>query len=161
MSRPNVLALGDHLPDFQFEAGGQQYSPENLRHFRFLVILFLDDACHYVQAWKDRIVAIGQEYGGADAQFLGISPGGEPQDYPFPTGRDSQGKLVQTFGASHTPEVFVFDQAHHLRYHGAVDSDFEESAATAYYLRDALNRLSTRQSVFLPETPLVGCPIAQ
>jgi len=170
------LDLGALLPAFSLPAtDGQMHSSESLASQGLLVILFLANHCPYVAAWEDRIVAIANEFADRGVTFAGISSNDvtrHPQDgqermrrrareknYPFPYLYDEDGAVAAAFGATRTPEVFVFDATRRLRYHGAVDSDYEEGSHLQNYLRDALDRLGTGQSVFQPETPLVGCRI--
>ena len=171
-----TLTIGQKAPAFELPAtDGRTYSRNSFKDTPFLVIVFLANHCPYVSAWEDRIVAIAQEFRRWDIAFAGISSNDAekfPQDsfeemrkraeekrYPFPYLYDEDGSVAHAFGATRTPEVFVFDQERLLRYHGAVDSDFEESSGMENYLRDALNRLRTGQTVFLPETPPLGCVI--
>jgi peroxiredoxin len=170
------LALGEKAPTFELPAtDGRTYSLASFRDKPFLAVVFLANHCPYVAAWEDRIIAIGNEYAHRGVAFAAISSNDAskiPQDgpdemrkraqekgYPFPYLYDEDQTVARSFGATRTPEVFVFDQERLLRYHGAIDSDFEESAGMENYLREALNRLLTGQSVFLPETPPVGCTI--
>ncbi len=172
----HALRLGQHVPPFSLPAtDGQTYSLDSFRDDRFLVVFFLANHCPYVSSWEDRIVAIGKEFASRGVGFVGISPNDAakyPQDapeemrkraeekgYPFPYLHDETQAVGRAFGATRTPEVFVFDEERHLVYHGAVDSDWEESSGMENYLRLALDRLLTGQSVFLPETPPVGCKI--
>ena len=172
-----ALALGSRLPDFSLPApDGQLHTADSLLGSnRFLTIIFLANHCPYVSAWEDRIVAIANEFSNRHVGFAGISSNDvakHPQDsqermrrrareknYPFPYLYDENGAVAAAFGATRTPEVFVFDADMRLRYHGAVDSDYEESAYMQNYLREALDRLITGQTVSTPETPPVGCII--
>lgn len=158
------LTIGSHVPPFSLpDASGETHTLQSFYGKKVLDVLFLAPDCRYVEAWRDRIVAIAGEH--PDLATVGIvvgaDPGGLASRYPFPILHDADGKVGRSFGAVRTPEVFLFDEAHTLRYHGAVDSDPDESAATAHYLRDALDRLlTTGFAVYQPETAVVGCPIA-
>lgn len=171
-----TLHLGDKCPTFDLATpDGQRYSLASFKDKDVLVVIFAANHCPYVGAWEDRMVAIGNEYPSRDVAFVAISPTDVtkfPQDtpeemakraetsgYPFPYLYDEDQSVARSFGASRTPEVFVFDQEHILRYHGAIDSDWEESSGMQNYLREALDRLTTGGSVYLPETPPVGCVI--
>ncbi|HZU14219.1 MAG TPA: redoxin domain-containing protein [Chloroflexota bacterium] len=157
------LTIGSHVPPFSLpDSSGQTHSLQSFYGKKALAVLFLAANCRYVDAWHDRIVAIAGDY--PNLATIGIAVTGDPSNlanqYPFPVLADAGGSVARSFGASHTPEVFLFDEAHTLRYHGAVDSDPDESAATAFYLRDALDRLlNTGLDIYLPETAVVGCPI--
>lgn len=171
-----TLTLGDKIPRFELPAtDGKSYSPASFRDAPLLVIIFSANHCPYVGAWEDRMIAIGREYGGRQAAFALISSNDAtkiPQDsfeemkkraeergYPFPYLYDEDQSVARRFGATRTPEVFLFDQDRTLAYHGAIDSDYEEGAETEHYLREAIISLHTGQRVVVSETPVVGCTI--
>jgi peroxiredoxin len=167
----HVLHLGDRCPAFSLpDEIGRTVSLDSLLDASFLTVIFLANHCPYVASWDDRIKAIGEEYAG-HGSFVGIMSNDTsryPQDgpehmrergYPFPYLYDEDGSVAKSFGATRTPEVFVFDAAHTLVYHGAVDSDWEESSATDQYLRTALDCLIHGQTILLNETPTLGCKI--
>lgn len=163
------LLIGDHAPDFHLSGpDGQTYSLASFHDQPFLVIIFSSNHCPYVAAWEDRVVAIGQEFGSRGVAFLAVSAGDSAAEtqqraaekgYPFPYLADQDQAMARAYGATRTPEVFAFDRNRTLRYHGAVDSDFEESSGMENYLRDALHTLLNAQQVMQSETPLVGCTI--
>ena len=98
--------------------------------------------CPYVSSWEDRLIAIAREYASRGVRFAGISSNDaskqpkdsfeamgrrvQEQSYPFPYLYDEDGRVARSFGATRTPEVFLFDADRALRYHGAIDSDWEE-----------------------------------
>jgi peroxiredoxin len=172
----HALLLGDKAPAFDLPAtDGQRYSRNSFRDAPYLVVIFLANHCPYVSSWEDRIITIGKEYGHRHVAFVAISSndaGKIPQDgfeemrrraeekgYPFPYLYDEDQSVARAYGATRTPEIFVFDQERLLVYHGAVDSDFEEGSGTEHYLREALNSLLSGQRILLPETPPLGCTI--
>src|SRR5690348_11177757 len=121
------LVLGDHAPAFSLPAtDGKTYSLGDLRDRKLLVTIFLANHCPYVGAWEDRILAIAREYGDRGVAFLGICSNDAakyPQDgfdamrtrveekgYPFPYLYDEDGSVAHSFGATRTPEVYIFDE---------------------------------------------------
>ncbi|MGH2441576.1 MAG: thioredoxin family protein [Chloroflexota bacterium] len=171
-----ALPIGSPLPTFSLRAtDGTVYTLQSFEQSRWLVVIFLANHCPYVGAWEDRLVALGNTFGTRDVAFLAISSGNAetfPTDslehmdqrarergYPFPYLHDHDQSVAREFGATRTPEVFVFDAGRLLVYHGAVDSDYEGEPDTERYLEDALNHLLNGQTVQMPETPVVGCVI--
>ena len=77
--------------------------------------------------------------------------------------RDRQLSRPQTtaraYGATRTPEVFVFDAARRLVYHGAPDDNVEVEQVTQHYLRDAIEAALAGNPAPVAETPPVGCTI--
>lgn len=170
------LALGEEIPGFSLPATDETtYTLESFAASPYLTIIFLANHCPYVGAWEDRIIALAQEYADRDVAFAAISssdvrkfPADSPEKmrqraedrgYPFPYLYDADQSAARAFGATRTPEVFLFDHDRRLRYHGAVDSDWEEGADIEQYLREALDALLAGKSPALPETPPVGCSL--
>ena len=68
--------------------------------------------------------------------------------------------MARAYGATRTPEVFVFDHGWHLRYHGAIDDNAHEPDQVQHrYLRDALEAMIAGRPVADPETRFLGCTI--
>jgi peroxiredoxin len=167
------ITIGDKAPAFSLPAtDGEIYSPQSFAGSP-LVIIFLANHCPYVSAWEDRIVDIGREYGDKGIRFAAISsndaekfPQDSPEEmakraderaYPFPYLYDESQSVARAFGATRTPEVFVFDAGGALIYHGAVDSDFEDGPGTEPYLRHALDQLLAGGQVSQASTQPLGC----
>lgn len=168
-----TLTIGARCPDFSLPGiDGQTYSLDSFKDQQLLVVLFLSTHCPYVGAWDDRIAAIPRQFADRGVGFVGINssdlgPEGlesmrqraEKAGYPFPYLQDTDQSVARGFGATRTPEVFLFNAERRLAYHGAIDSDYEESAGMTNYLREALHRLVEGSTVDLPTTPPVGCRI--
>jgi thioredoxin-related protein len=74
---------------------------------------------------------------------------------------DQDSKLADIFGASHTPEVFLFDgKTMTLVYKGAMDDNpGDPTSAKKLFLLDAMNNLASGQAISPNETKSVGCSI--
>ena len=170
------LALGQEAPDFDLPAiDGQRYSLASFEQKPVLVIIFSANHCPYVGSWEDRMIALGKEFGERGVAFALISSNDAekfPQDsfeemrkraeersYPFPYLYDETQAAAREYGATRTPEVFLFDEKRVLRYHGAIDSDYEEGPDLQPYLRNALEQVLGGQEVTTAETPAVGCSL--
>jgi peroxiredoxin len=168
----SALGLGERAPDFKLKAtDGRTYSISSFDGNRALCLIFLANHCPYVAAWEGRIFAIARDYSARGVAFAGISSNDVtrfPQDgpegmakrgYPFPYLHDEAQTTARAYGATRTPEVFLFDKDRRLRYHGAVDSDWEEEANAEPYLRRALDQLLGDRDLTTPETRPLGCTI--
>ncbi len=72
---------------------------------------------------------------------------------------DEKSKLADAFGATRTPQCFLFDNQG-LVYKGAIDDNVKDPAAVkAFYLKDALTALSLGQKPGLQQTKSIGCTI--
>jgi peroxiredoxin len=136
---------------------------------RPVAVVFSCCHCPYVIAWEDRLNAVARDYDGraglvainSNAGYLGDSPEdmrrrAQEKGFVFPFLYDETQEVARAYGATRTPEVFVFDAAHRLVYHGAPDSDHRDPDAAEPYLRPALDAVLAGLEA---ETPPVGCTI--
>ena len=123
-------------------------------------------------AWEDRINDVARRYEGQAGVVAVNSNAGHLGDsledmekrcrekaFIFPFVYDESQEVAEAYGASRTPEVFLFDAVHRLAYHGTPDSDHTEPATAQPYLRDALEALLAGHEPGLKEVPPVGCTI--
>ncbi len=84
----------------------------------------------------------------------------QSQQYPnYYIDKDAQ--LADAFGASHTPEVFLFSgKTERLVYKGAMDdSPADPGSAKTLYLKNAMDQLLAGGTINPAETKSVGCSI--
>ena len=172
------LALGSSAPSFSGLPGtdGRSYSLENFSTSDVLVIVFSCNHCPYVQAYEDRMIAFQHSYGVRGVQLVAINANDTanyPDDdfegmvnraqvkgFPFPYLRDEDQHVAELFGATHTPEFFVFDRARRLCYHGKMDDNYRDSSAVKKkHLQDAVDAVLAGKPVAEPETHSIGCTI--
>ena len=142
---------------------------------RGTLVIFSCNHCPFVKAWQSRIAVTGNAYLKKGIGVLAINsndPAAYPEDsyaemqtrakalgFAFPYVVDATAAVARAFGASHTPECFLFDQAGKLVYHGAVDDDKDAAKVTHHWLNDALEALVTGTVVPVKETKAIGCSI--
>jgi peroxiredoxin len=166
------LALGDPAPDFDLPGiDGRSYSRGDYAGLP-LTVVFSCVHCPYVVAWEDRINDVAREYEGraglvainSNAGYLGDSVGdmqarSEEKSFGYPFLYDETQDVAEAYGASRTPEVFLFDAEHKLVYHGTPDSDHQDASAADPYLRDALEAVLAGAEPPVQDVPPVGCTI--
>jgi hypothetical protein len=86
------------------------------------------------------------------------------KDFNFPYLRDDNQTVAAAFGATHTPEFFVFASgqttARLLQYHGKMDDNYQNRAQVKQpYLQDAVEALLAGKTVPVRETFSIGCTI--
>jgi peroxiredoxin len=141
-----------------------------------VAVIFSCNHCPYVRAWEDRMVQIQADYAGKGVQLIAINSN-DARKYPddsfpkmkgrarekgfnFPYLYDESQAIGRAYGAGRTPEVFLFDKSGTLRYHGAIDDNYDDPYAVRnHYLRDALDAILAGQAPATAETPPVGCTI--
>lgn len=83
-----------------------------------------------------------------------------PKGYAFPYAVDEASAVARAFGATRTPEAYLFDEGGKLVYHGTIDdSTYDAEKVTKPYLKNAVEALLGGRSVPDPETRSVGCGI--
>ncbi len=171
------LKIGSALPEFNLiGVDNKRYSNDYFTDYKILVLIFSCNHCPYVQAYEERIKSLVSDYKGKGVGLVAINSNddvGYPEDsfekmkkraeekkFNFPYLRDETQETAKAFGATHTPEFFVFDSERKLRYHGKMDDNWqEEDKVIETYLRDALNELLEKKEVSVPETFSIGCTI--
>ncbi len=177
----HALAIGDPmpLPDVKMKnVDGREVAIRDVAGTKGTLVFFSCNHCPYVKAWESRLVTLGKD---ARDQGIGVivinsnDPTVYPGDgfeamterarakgYAFPYVADvGASELARAFGATHTPEAFVFDAAGTLVYHGAIDDNAEaEAGVTQHFLRDALQAVEAGAKPAVAETKAIGCSIA-
>jgi peroxiredoxin len=172
------LKIGSNAPGFTNLRGtdGKNYSLSSFSDKKILVVVFSCNHCPYVQAYEDRIIGFQRDYTGKGVQFVAINSN-ETAHYPednydemvkraaargfnFPYLRDDDQSAATAYGATHTPEFYVFDDKRKLRYRGKFDDNYQNpSAVKSSYLRAAIDSLLAGKEVSEPETYSIGCTI--
>jgi peroxiredoxin len=172
------LNIGSPAPDFKDLRGtdGKRYSLKSFAGNKCLVVVFACNHCPYVQAYEDRMIALQREYGPKGVQLVGINAN-ETANYPedsfehmvkrstdqgfnFVYLRDDDQSVARKFGATHTPEFFLFDEARTLRYHGKMDDNYQNPGAVkSRYLQTAVEALLSGAPIKEQETYSIGCTI--
>lgn len=173
-----TLKIGDPAPAFYDlpATDGKRYSLDSFRDAKILVVVFSCNHCPYVQAYEDRMIAFHRDYSGKRVAFVAINSN-ETVHYPednfdemikrasqkgfaFPYVRDEDQSVATAYGATHTPEFFIFDGERKLRYHGRFDDNWQDpSSVKTTYVRDAVDALLAGREVPVPETYSIGCTI--
>ena len=74
--------------------------------------------------------------------------------------KDETQEVAKKFGATVTPEVFLFNRKRELVYKGAIDDAWEnENMVTAAYLEDAIEEALDGIEPDFPEVEALGTPI--
>jgi peroxiredoxin len=140
-----------------------------------VVVVFTCNHCPYALAWHQRLADVAHDYGFRGVRTLFVNPN-DGQHYPsdsldamrervaeegwsVPYLHDEAQDVARDYGARTTPDVFVIDAEMRIRYRGAPDQDYEDPAANALWLREALDDVLSGVELRRPETTPVGCSI--
>jgi len=167
--------IGDRVPDFTLpDTEGRTHSLSGVSS-PATVVLVTCNHCPYALAWHERLMAVAADYAGRGVRFLAIC-GNDAERYPgdsleamrrrvreegwsLPYLHDATQAVLRSYGAAVTPEVFVLDAEHRLRYHGAPDASHDDPGQSARWLRDALDAVLEGREVATAETRPVGCSV--
>jgi hypothetical protein len=95
-----------------------------------------------------------------DDSFPNMKERANEKGFNFPYPFDESQAVARVYGAERTPEVFVFDKQGQLRYHGAIDDNYDNPGAVKdHYLRAALDAVLGVKPLPVRETQPVGCTI--
>ena len=140
------------------------------------LVVFTCNHCPFAKAWEERIVELGNSYAGkgigvvlinandptmhADDGFDEMQARAKSRAMKIPYVVDDTSAVARAFGASVTPEAFLFDKAGKLAYHGTIDDNRQEpDKVTARYLKDALDAVVAGKKPAVPDTKGLGCGI--
>jgi peroxiredoxin len=172
------LNIGDKAPSTTVKmknVDGHELSIADVTGKSGTLVIFSCDHCPFVKAWQDRIAAIGNSGKDKGVGVIVINSN-DPAEYPedsypemqkraqklgftFPYVVDATSDVARAFGATRTPEAFLFDKDGKLVYHGAIDDSQEAGGVTKHFLQDALMASTAGQAVPVKETKFVGCGI--
>lgn len=173
----NKLKIDSTAPDFSLKSvDGKTYSLSSFTNKKILIIIFSCNHCPYVQAYEQRIIDLQKEFENSGVQIVAINSNDDTQ-YPedsfeemkkraaekkfnFPYLRDETQAVATAYGATHTPQIFLFDENRKLKYQGKIDDNWQEpDKAKSKYLRDAILEVLNEKEVSVPETFSIGCTI--
>lgn len=170
------LKIGLTAPIFNLPGvDGKTYNLDSFKDKTALIIIFSCNHCPYVQAYENRIIEIQKEYGDKlsvaainsndtanypDDSFEYMIERAKQKGFNFPYLRDEDQTAAEAYGATHTPEVFLFDKERKLIYHGKIDDNWQEpDKVKTKYLRTAIDELLAGKEISIPETFSIGCTI--
>jgi len=141
-----------------------------------LLVMFSCNTCPYViknQGRTKAICAYAKEKG-LGVIVLNANEGGRSngesladmqayarqQSYNWFYALDSDNELADAFGATRTPECFLFDKNNKLVYHGAIDdSPADISQVKRNHLKVAITEMTGGSEIAVKESRSVGCSI--
>jgi thioredoxin-related protein len=82
------------------------------------------------------------------------------QAYDFPYVVDTNSKLADAYGASHTPEIFLVNNEGRIVYKGAIDDNPADAGKVKReFLKEAINDVVGNTPILVKETRGIGCSI--
>ncbi|TVQ80471.1 MAG: thioredoxin family protein [Bradymonadales bacterium] len=163
---------------------GKEYTLQSVKGEKGTLVVFTCVHCPFVVAWDPRLANLVEEFRAKGINTIYINPNdyeAEKRDHPdhmrtqmanlventelttpIPYVVDSTSKVARLFGATRTPEIFLFDANNRLVYTGAIDSNHREAPAQGSeddFLRVALTALVEGKPITKAQTVSRGCTI--
>jgi len=178
-ARAEGIAIGDAAPKADIamkNVDGKDVTLAGIQGAKGTLVVFTCNHCPWAKAWETRIVDLGNTYRKRGIGVVAINSN-DPTAYEedafevmqkrakerkmgYPYVVDATSDVARAFGASHTPEAYLFDKSGKLVYHGAVDDNAKEPGKVrSRWLRDALDAVVAGKPVPMAETKAMGCSI--
>jgi thioredoxin-related protein len=121
-----------------------------------------NEICKYAQDKKLGVVLLNANEGnrGSSESISAMKEYAKEQAYQWYYAEDKNNELADAFGATRTPECFLFDKTGNLVYHGAIDDNPNDAGSVnRKHLQEAINETATGKDVSIKTSRSVGCAI--
>lgn len=173
------IPIGSKAPETAYvvrDISGIEMNLEGARKENGLLVIFSCNTCPFVIGWEDRYIPLGEWCAENNVGFVIVNSNeakrgnddsiekmrehaAEKQYNTFYL-VDENHVLADAFGATRTPEVFLFDSDMTLVYKGAIDDNMEDpNAVEKPYLATALKHMLSGLPIDPESTKSVGCTI--
>ncbi|MBS1262742.1 MAG: Thiol-disulfide oxidoreductase ResA [Calditrichaeota bacterium] len=178
-AKEGELTIGERMPgrDLMFRnVDGSTVRLSDVKGERGTLVIITCNHCPFVKAWEQRTVALANKAQEDGYGVIALNPN-DPSEYEeesfeanvrraaaagmnYPYAVDKGSKLAAMYGATRTPEFFLFDENDMLIYHGAIDDNAQDpERVRSHYLMDALIADMNGDPIEPAETKSVGCSI--
>jgi hypothetical protein len=175
----NSLPGGSVMPDFELldVVQDRRVRALDVVGARGTLVMFICNHCPYVVHVRSELVRVAHEALALGVGVVAINANSlrtHPQDGPgpmralalaehwrFPFLFDATQDVARAFDAACTPDLYVFDAARRLAYHGQLDDSRPHNGkpVTGRDLRAALAAVVEGKPVTTQQTPSIGCNI--
>ena len=174
----NELGLNSTIPmasEKMKDVSGKFISLNEVKTKKGLLVIFSCNTCPYVKLSESRIKLLtdsciksgigciiinsNEAERSEDDSFDAMIQYAAKQQFSCYYAVDTHSKLADAFGATRTPQCFLFNQTG-LIYKGAIDDYVKDATlAKAHYLNDAIDALIRNELPSVQETKSIGCTI--
>ena len=170
------LKTGDQAPDFDLIGiDDKNHSLNDYKDYDGLLVLFTCNHCPYVKAKVEAIKEIHEKFKDKVA-LVGINSN-DPTNYPddnfenmkktaqekgikFDYLVDDTQEIAKKYGATCTPDPFLFDKERKLVFHGRIDNAMNlEDTATEKTMINNIEKLLAGEKIEKDFDPSIGCSI--
>ena len=170
------LKKGTSAPDFSLPGiDGKTYSLSNFKNAKAVLIVFMCNHCPYVKPKINELKRMQSDYKNKGLVVVGINPNDEnfvPEDnfegmkktakergINFIYLRDESQKAAKDYGATCTPDPFLFDSEFKLVFHSRIDDTHAQEDANKHEMHEAIGEFLNDGKIKVEEQPSMGCSI--
>ena len=174
-----TLPIGASIPKKKKkmkDVAGMEVSFKDAMNTKGLLVMFSCNTCPVVQAYQSRtievcnyarskdigVILLNSNEGSRDNgdSFSDMKDYAGEQHYNWPYVVDEKSVMANAFGATRTPECFLFNADGKLVYHGAIDDNQNGSdEVTRKHLKVAMDEMLQGKDIAVKTTRSVGCTI--
>jgi peroxiredoxin len=169
--------LGSVLPRFELlNVDGKTVDADYFNDAKASLVVFACNHCPYVKGSEEMLMSIVRRFQGQGLKTVAISSNDAAKypedsyekmqekaaqmDLPYPYLYDESQQVAKSFDAACTPELYLFDAARALVYHGTInDSPRDPTKVTRDYLSDAVVAVLAGRSPSHQFVHPIGCSI--
>lgn len=172
------LAIGRPAAEFTLkDYRGKTVSMSDYKSSQLVVLAVLGTECPLAKQYAIKLQKVADEYRDRGLVVLGIDANRQDSlteiaafartnSIEFPIVKDLNQTVIESLGATRTPEVFLLDAQRNVRYHGRVDDQYavggkSRKTATREDLKVAINEVLDGKPVSVTETSAIGCLIGR
>jgi thioredoxin-related protein len=173
------LPIGSSIPKADVkltDISGKEITLKSATKENGLLVMFTCNTCPYVIKNQSRTKEVCQYAAGkgigvillnsnegnrqGDDSIDEMKAYGKEQNYSWFYAVDRNNELADAFGASRTPECYLFDKSGKLVYHGAIDDNpADNSRVSRKHLQQAIDESLSGKEVSVKTSRSVGCGI--
>lgn len=173
-----VCDFGQKAPDFSLPGiDGRQWTLEQCRGERGLLIMFISNHCPYVKAIREKLVRDTRDLLALGVNSVAIMPNdtvaypedsfenmkliSKEFDFPFPYLLDRTQEVAKAYGAVCTPDFFGYNSDLELQYRGRLDAagPKSEDDSQTRELFEAMKQVAETGHGPEKQIPSMGCSI--
>jgi thioredoxin-related protein len=173
------LALGSKIPMAESKmksVNGKEYSISGEMGKNGVLVMFSCNTCPYVVRYQERtretireakanglgvvVINSNEAQRSDDDSYASMQAYAKAQGYSnIPYVVDDKSAVANAFGATRTPELFLFNKSGVLVYHGAIDDNHMADGVSRKHINLAINELVSGKDISVKESRSVGCTI--
>ena len=175
----NPLPIGSALPNPEVQmkdVSGNEISFKDAMKKNGLLVMFSCNTCPIVIKHQQKtkevagyalsnnigVILLNSNEAGRDGNdsFEAMKEYAGEQGYKWSYAVDKDSKMANAFGATMTPECFLFNKEGKLLYHGAINNrPRDPNNSDKEYLKQAMDEMIAGKAISQPTYPQYGCTI--